>query len=195
MEGVKPSKGLTPEDKLGSMLAMKHLLLFTCAFLTGCGLVHFDVTEDIEEQRIEGDPIAAMLASFLDEPVAISLNVEEEVGARDGGVAKEVSLRQLVFRITDTAVGTGDLDNFDFLESLQVYVESTAEGSTLPRVLVAEMPTIPDGLVELDLDVVDGVDLLPYLEGGARIATDAVGAPPADDVTFDGQAELRIVLL
>ncbi len=49
--------------------------------------------------------------------------------------------------------------NFDFLKSIKVYL--IAEG--LDDVLIANIPDVPDGLTELEVEV-DDHDLKPYLE-------------------------------
>lgn len=160
----------------------------------GCAdLFSFSVRENIPEQRVTGSGSAGGLADLLGD-VPITVNLAEEQSARSLGPLGSASVSALSLRITDTAQSGGDVDNFDFLDSIQVFVSSSAPGSSLPRVLVAELDPIPTGLQVIDLDVT-GVNIKPQIEEGSIIEAAATGTVPADDVTFDGTLTLTVDVL
>ena len=166
--------------------------LLPCLLLAaGCGVVDFTIERPIPEQRVAGSVVSGVLGDFFASPIRLDVDVQAETEARDTGPAQAIHLTTFELAITDTARPAGDQDDFDFLDALAVFVESTREGSTLPRVQVAELDPVPDGTTELSVTTFEDVDLLPYAEEGARMTASATGAAPPDDVTYDG----RIVLL
>lgn len=75
---------------------------------------------------------------------------------------------------------------------MQVYVESTQSGSTLPRVRIAQIDSVPRSARQIYFDTDTSVNLLPYIDEGARLTSSAQGHAPPDDVTFDGRAALSV---
>lgn len=59
---------------------------------------------------------------------------------------------------------------------------------------IAHLDPAPDGQRTLSLES-DGVDLLPYVNEGARITATAAGSAPPDDVSYNGRLELLVVVL
>ncbi len=163
-------------------------------WLCSCGLAEFDVDRDIEEQRVAGNPLSGAVANLLGISIPMNVDIENETAARDTGPAKAVRLKALGFRITQTAVGEADEDDFDFLTSAEVLVESTDPGSALPRVRVATFDGAP-GAQQIEFDTDRTVDLAPYADEGARFVSESRGSLPPDDVTFDGVFTVTIELL
>jgi hypothetical protein len=95
--------------------------------------------------------------------------------------------------ITASSTTAGDSDDFGFLDSVEVFIESTREGTSLPRVLIARASDI-EPIERLELDVVRTVDVLPYADEGSRFTSDVQGSVPPDDVSFDGHFTLRVEL-
>lgn len=151
------------------------------------GILRFRVHESIDEQLVEGSP----LATFVPVDIPIDVDLAAETQARNTGPASHVFLRSLTLDITDTAEPAGDSDDFDFLTRVEIFAESTRAGSTLPRVRVAYLESVPRGVDHLSFDR-DDVDLLPYVEEGARLTSEANGTVPPDDTTFDGDVAFTV---
>ena len=161
--------------------------------LLGCSIGDFDVDRHIDEQRVPGNALSGLLDTFLNAPVPMNVNVREETSARDSGPASSAHLTRLEFRITKTAMAAPDTDDFSFLQSATVYVESTKAGSSLARQKIAEALD-PGPSSKLRFRTFDAVDVLPYSEEGARFVSEASGHAPPDDVSFDGGFTITVEL-
>jgi hypothetical protein len=161
--------------------------------LMGCGIGDFDVERGISEQRVPGNALSGLLETFFDAPIPMNVNIEEETAARDTGPAKAARLTRLDFRITPSAMAAPDQDDFSFLQSVTVYVESTRAGSSLARQKIAEALDI-EATAALRFRTLGSVDLLPYTQEGARFVSEAQGSAPADDVTFAGSFTVTVEL-
>lgn len=162
--------------------------------LGGCGLIEFDLNEKVPEQRIQGSLLSGVLPSFLPSPVPLTLDVQAASKAMGTGPVTAASLKSLTFSITATAMPSGDSDDFDFVRSIDVFVESRKQGSMLPRVKIADLPSHGSGDKQLSLRTYPEVNLLPYINEGCEISASASGTAPPDDVTFDGQVVVRAKL-
>ena len=56
----------------------------------------------------------------------------------------------------------------------------------------ADLLTVPRGVQTLNLQCYPNVDLVPYINEGARISSTAAGKVPPQDVTFDGQITIEV---
>lgn len=164
--------------------------------LSGCpgGFLSFSLGDDIAEQRVAGSPLGGLLGTAADVPIPLDIDLATETAARDTGPAQHVFLTGLSLAITATAESAGDTDDFDFLDSAEIYVESTASGSALPRRRVASLVPVPDGVRTIAF-VPEGVDIIEYVREGARLSSTASGRVPPDDVTFTGRYDLVIEVL
>lgn len=180
-------------------------LVLACLTLSGCffpggsrddggGVISFRVHRDIDEQLVEGSLLGGLLGSLLPGAFAIDLDLEEETRARSTGPAQHVYLTELTLAITPTAEPSGDSDDFDFLDSIEIFVESRQSDSALPRRRIAYLDPVPEGARTIALEV-EGVDLIDYIEEGAQITASASGRTPTDDVSFDGRIELLVEVL
>lgn len=179
------------------MTSLPHrslLASFLALSITGCfggtGILSFPIERSIDEQLVQGSPLAAIF------PFAIPMNVDlaSETSARGTGPANHVYLRSLVLDVTSTAEPDGDTDDFDFLTSVDIFIESTKAGSTLPRVRIAHISNVPRDAKHISF-VSDRVDLIDYVNEGARLTSEADGSVPPDDVTFDGEIALSVEVL
>ena len=164
---------------------------------TSCGAVDFDVTSTVPETVLAGDPTTCTLNKLLERapvnPFVLEVDLERETKARDTGPADRVELKSMSLAITPTRQPAGDVDDFDFLLSLEVFVESARAGSPLPRVKVAELTSVPRGAAQIAVNAVPGVDLLPYINEGARLTSSARGSTPCDDTSLAGSVVVTLM--
>lgn len=169
------------------------LLALLASLLAGClGAGDFEVDIDVAEQHIDGNPLGGLLGGVFEVPIPLDVDLAAETAARDTGPAQHVRLAELSLVITPTAEPEGDTDDFDFLDSAAIFVESRQSGSSLPRVEVAHVDPAPNGVRQIFFDTDARVDLLPYIDEGARLTSSAQGHAPPDDVTFVGRAVLSV---
>jgi len=122
-------------------------------------------------------------------PVAI--DIQEQIEAMETGPIDSIHLRSLTLTITTTAEGTSDLDDFDFIDHVDLYVESTVAGSSLERLRVASL-TDPGPVRSASFEVIPGINLLPYVNEGSQMTASGAASVPPDDVTYDGVAVFRV---
>jgi hypothetical protein len=177
---------------LDEMSRLGALLLF----LPACGLLDFDLTQRVPRQTVRGDPIAAQAGTLLPangvlNPFSFELNLTQETKARDTGPASSVRLKAMTLALeADSAE-----PSFDWLSELHVFLESTKPGTTLPRVELASLATVPRGARTLSLEVQSGIELIRYVEEGTRVSATARARAPARDAIFAGSAVFRIGVL
>src|SRR5438132_3665295 len=165
---------------------MKSALLLL--LVAGCGLIPFDVDQDIPEQRIAGNPLGGILPSFLSAPVPLMIDLKAETQKRDTVPAKSANLKALRFAATPHASPSG---NFDFLDEIHIYIDSQNQAS-LGKKEIARLSPVPKGQTTIELQVIDGVDLLPYINAGAEISAAASGRQPTMDFTYDGHVTITV---
>lgn len=178
-------------------IGSNSVLLLAAVALCGCGgtnPVGFDISRDVAEQVVHGDPLAHAAAGVFSaspfNPFMISVDLSAESRANGNVVVHRVLLQALSFTMTATEQPAGDMDCWDFIESIEVFASSTASSTTLPRIRIASA-TAPGCVPTLALTPVADVNLKPDIEEGARIEVEASGIPPADNVSFDGQIVVR----
>ena len=164
----------------------------TLAVGAGCGAIRFDISQAVPEQRVMGNVLGALLGSFLPSPFALTVNLEQETKARGTGPAQSAGLKALSFRVTNIANPPRSTDNFDFVDRIEIFIESSKSGSTLTKQKIADLLMVPRGATTLNLQCYPNVDLVPYINEGSRISSTASGRTPAQDVTFDGLITIEI---
>ena len=158
---------------------MRALVL---VLLAGCGIADFDIDQPIPSQTIQGSGIPAPLAALF--PLPLSLDLTAQIKARDTGPIGGVTLSALSLTITSA----GD---WSFVDHVNVFVESTKTGSTLPKVEIAHV--MSPGAVKTMTFTVDGsVNLKPYVDEGGKVDSEGSGTAPSMDVTYDGQATFTV---
>lgn len=163
------------------------LLLSAC----GDGLGSFTFTEDSQEVVVEGSALGGVLPESALSLITLNVNLDQELEKRDAKQAKAVYLTGLDLQVTDTEQPEGDTDNFNFLNSITVYVN--AEGQE--RQQLATREPVPEGQQSVALEVDDSIDLKPYIEAGMQLETDASGSQPADDTSVKVVATIRVRVL
>jgi hypothetical protein len=169
---------------------MRHVRLSLAAFTTvaalalaGCGIADFDVDQPIREQRLEGSGVPDPTGGAV--PIPLAIDIGSAIDPRDTGPIDSVTLSSLTLAITPTEQPAGDVDDWSFLHSVDVFVSSTREGTRLQRRLIAHVDA-PGPVTAIEFDVDGGIDLKPYIDEGSRIESQAHGTQPIDDVTFEG---------
>lgn len=157
--------------------------------LTGCGVTDFDVDQPIIEQRVQGSPLPGPLASLF--PLPLSIDISSKIKAMHTGPIDSVSLSRLTLSMTATAKASGDTDDWSFVDSIHVFVKSSASGSALPRVEIASV-TAPGAVTTLDFEVVGSVNLDPYINEGSVVEGESSGRLPEDDVSYDGEGVFTV---
>ena len=156
----------------------------------GCGAIGFDVSQSVPEQQVPGSPLGGLLPSFLPQPFPVTINVQQETAKRSTGPARSANLKQVEFQITPHASPNG---NFDFVDEIHIFVApASGSGSALPMVEIANLKPVPKGQTTIELAIVPGIDLLPYINAGATISATANGHQPTQTVTYDGSVVVTV---
>jgi hypothetical protein len=167
------------------MRGMSRLALLFALVCGGCGALAFDVEQPVAEQTIAGNPLGGILPSFIPAPFPLSIDVRAETQKRGTGPATSANLKALGFSATPKAMPSG---NFDFVDEIHIFIA----GPSLPKVEIARLAPVPKGRTTIDLEVVPGVDLLPYVNAGAQLSATATGRQPTMTFTFDGKVVVTI---
>ena len=151
------------------------------ASASGCGLVSFDVSQDIPQQTVPGSPLGALLPVSL---FAIPLNIDirSETAGHGTGPASSVTLSSVSLTVTSPSGAT-----FDFVDSIVIDIS----GPGLAEVEIGRLQPVP-GTASISIPPTGGVDLLPYINAGATITAKASGHMPAADTTFVGTVVVTV---
>lgn len=160
--------------------------------LAGCGALRFEISQAVPEQKIMGSLLGSLLGSFIPTPFPLSINLEQETKARGTGPAQSAGLKALSFRLTNVPNPPRSTDNFDFVDRIEIFIESAKSGTTLSKQKIADLLTVPRGVQTLNLQCYPNVDLVPYINEGSRISSTAAGKVPSQDVTFDGLITVEV---
>jgi len=163
--------------------------LLACTVVSACSIADFDLDEPIPEQTVPGTPIPGPLASLF--PIPINLDLESQIQQHETGPIDGVTLSALSLTITATDRPSGDTDDWSFVDSIDVFVESTKSGTTLPKVKIASVSS-PGAVQTMTFDVDGGVNLKPYIEEGSQVDSSGTGTAPNDDVSYDGDSTFTV---
>jgi hypothetical protein len=185
-----------------SARALSPLLLVLLTSLTACGgtggLGSFTITEESQESVVQGGGggLLGMLPfnNFFP-PLQLQIDLQSELDARDAGPAKAIYLDRLRVVTTPTEQPQGDTDNFDFVDEITVFVESTRSSTALQKVQIAQIKMVPAGATTMEFSVDRSVNLKPYVEEGIRLITQGKGKQPPDNVSIKAILDLNIDLL
>ena len=163
------------------MASGRAALLLALGFTAGCGLVSFDLEQPIPEQTVEGGPLGNLLpAGLFNFPLNIDL--EASTKAQGTGPATAAELKSITLSITSP---TGE--TFEFLDRLTIKVAATG----LPEQEVARLPDVP-AQPTIQLQIVPGIDLLPYIKAGSTLKAEASGSMPRQTIRFAGKVVVRV---
>lgn len=169
------------------MAAMRPLIaILLCA---GCSdIVDFDISQEMPEQRVQGSPLPGPLTALF--PLPLDLDLASKIEQRESGPIDSITIASLSLSITDTARMGGDTDDWAFVESIRVFVKSSRQGSSLPRVEIASV-SAPGAVTTMTFQVTD-VNIKPYVDEGSIVESEGSGTLPPDDVTYDGAAVFTV---
>jgi hypothetical protein len=163
--------------------------LVVCSVVAGCGVTDFDINQPVVEQRVTGSPLPGPLAVLF--PLPLSIDLSAKIKAKDTGPIDSVNLTKLELSITATAMTSGDTDDWSFVDSIHVYVKSNKNGTTLPRVEIANVMN-PGAVKTMNFECIETVDLNPYVNEGSTVEGESSGRLPEDDVTYDGEGTFTV---
>lgn len=172
-----------PVDSPGMMRPLLAATALAVSALAGCGLADFDIDQSVPSQTIQGSGVPTPIAAVF--PLPLSLDIGSKIKSRETGPIDSVTLKHLELTITSS---TGD---WGFVDHIDVYVESTKDGSTLPKVLIASVDN-PPATKDLSFVTEDNVNLKDYIDEGAKVDSSGTGTQPTEDVTFDGTSTFTI---
>lgn len=155
----------------------------------GCGIADFDLDQKVPEQVITGSGIPAPLAALF--PLPLDLDLTQQIKAHDTGPIDSVTLSSLALTITATDKPQGDSDDWSFVDHVDVFVESTKSGTTLPKVKIATASS-PGPVQTMTFTVDETVNLKPYIDEGSKVDTNGSGTVPSDDVSYDGASTFHV---
>jgi len=148
---------------------------------SGCGVVGFDVEQDIPEQTVQGLGLGiALPVNFLQFPLQI--DIDSQTKAMGTGPASSAHLKSITLTITKPPGET-----FDFVDSIVINIA----GEGLPTREVARLDPVP-ATGTISLQVIESVDLLPYIKKGASLSSNAKGHTPAQTISFNGKVVVRV---
>jgi len=162
---------------------MRMLAAGLAVAIGGCGIADFDIEQPVAAQTIQGSGIPAPLAAIF--PLPLNLDLDSKIKAKDTGPIDGVTLSSLTLHITSSG---GD---WSFVNHIDVSVESTKAGTTLPKVKIASVSS-PGAVQTLTFDVEHGVNLKPYIDEGSQVDSSGSGTQPTMDVTFDGKGVFTV---
>lgn len=169
---------------------MTKALLLACAPLAGClTYSDFDLGRDVPEQTLTGSPVAVPLDGAV--PFSMDLDLSEKIAKFETQRMIRVTLTSLDLSITPSAMPSGDTDNFGFIDELRVFLSSSTQGTTLPRVEIARA-TKPGAVATMSFVVDQTIDLRPYISEMAKVDASATGTSPTDDISFDGRGVVTV---
>jgi len=175
------------------------LLALSLAACGSAGIGSFDITEESSEAVIMGgtsSPFGDLLpVDNLFPPMTLTINLEEELEEQNAEGAKAIFLQDLQMQITDTQQPDGDTDNFDFVDEVNVYVESTKSGTTLEKKQIATLKDVPEGQTTVSFTTESDVNLKPYVEEGMKLTTEGSGEVPEDNTSLKAIVTLTIQVL
>jgi hypothetical protein len=151
--------------------------------VAGCGIADFDVDQPVPAQTVQGSGLPAPLAGIF--PLPLTLDLDSKIKAKDTGPIDSVTLSSLTLHITSAG---GD---WSFVKTIDVSVESTRSGTTLPKVKIASVAS-PGAVQTLTFNIEHGVNLKPYIDEGSQVDSTGSGNQPSQDVSFDGKGVFTV---
>ena len=169
---------------------MTKVLLLACLPLAGClTYSDFNLARAVPEQKLMGSPVHVPLQAAF--PFAMDLDLSERIAKFETKRQVQVTLASLELSVTPTAMPAGDTDDFGFIDELHVFISSSTEGTTLPRIEIAHVRK-PGAVPTIAFAVDSSIDLKPYISEKAKVDAIGIGTVPSDDISFDGRGVVTV---
>lgn len=166
--------------RLPRALAVLAMLIVPAA--AGCGVIGFDISQDIPSSMIIGTQMETV-AVVDAPPTPLTINIDAEA-EKQGGLASSAWLKELTFTVTSPTKGT-----FYFVSAVAITIDAPSAG--LPEIKIAQLEPVPN-LQTISVTPIPGVELLPYARAGAQIHAKAVGFFPKEDTTYVGKVVIHV---
>ena len=172
---------------------------FACSDTT---LTRFNVDERLEETTVQGVGFGNVLPLTLSELNA-DIEQQESYGQEDFDYVTEIRMTSLSLAIVEASddperdsFEDGNEDNFDFVESLNLYIQANIGGTEQKEsiaFLASTDPQIATSSRRISLETT-GIDILDYVEAdsGYQVVIEGSGNVPPDDVIFNGDVVYRV---
>ena len=148
----------------------------------GCGLVSFDVSQDIPQQTVQGSPLGALLPAGLFN-IPMMINIDSETQGRGTGPARSANLKSITLTVT-----APDGGNFDFVDSIAISISASGQADRE----IARTTSVPKWQKTISIPPTPGVDLLPYIKAGANISASGSGHLPSQTTTYNGRVTVTV---
>jgi hypothetical protein len=179
-DGIRANFCYAGGMRISRALAILPLLIAPAA--AGCGVIGFDISQDIPSNMIIGTQVE--MAAVVDAPpTPLEINIDAEA-EKQGGLASSAWLKELTFTVTSPTKGT-----FYFVSAVAITID--APSASLPEIKIAELQPVPN-LQTISITPVPGVELLPYARAGAQIHAKAIGYFPKEDTTYVGKVVIHV---
>lgn len=186
---------LTLNNYLFGLTSSLMLFLGACSDTT---LGTFSVVEPLPARTIPSLGVQLPLTTALSIPLDVTTQESYDNGDYDYVTSVQIlSLTLNIDPASDSdALEDGNLDDFDFLSNLEVYLNATIEGEARTE-LVASIPDgdpqYSSGLRKLMLTTTN-VDVFDYIAapGGYTMTVRVSGVTPIDNVVVNGSVRYRV---
>jgi hypothetical protein len=172
--------------RLGLLIGVSALAALSSA---GCGIISFDIDQDIPPSIIYGDPNNTAILAAGGTPQPLVLDIQAETQARHTGPASSAHLKSLSFTITDPSMPPDN--TFKFATEVHIYLIPQNPSSSLSTIEIANLKPVPPN-TRIDMIPIPGVDILPYANEGADITASASGYFPSVDTTYVGHVTVTV---
>lgn len=169
--------------------SLRNILLAAVVLVaSGCWSVELELPVSTGISVIQGNEILNKAGARLFGEIFEPVRVDDDLA--DASDLKSFTMEAFYLGLTDDAIGPGDDDDLAFIEKMIVYIRPGSPHCGLAEVEIArfEQDTHRSTPEELVFSVTKRLELLPYLECGFELRSDAEGLVPADDVSVEGIA-------
>lgn len=186
--------------RTGALLGATAIALIACG---GCPLlkdleVRFAIEKEIGPVEVEPGPLG--LAGSLLNATPIDFGTtsygSEEFTSNDTRIdlVDDISIRRIVLTITSDS----PVQNFDWLDSAQLFIGADFDGGgnveSDEKELIAEISLVPAGVTTIELTAYTLVNVLTYVrEGTVEFSWNVDGQVPPDTCRFMVHIEARVV--
>ena len=159
----------------------------------GCWSVELELPVSTGVSVIQGNEILNKAGARLFGEIFEPVRVDDDLA--DAADLKSFTMESFYLGLTDDSISPGDDDDLVFIDRMIVYIRPSSPHCGLVEAEIArfERENQRSSPEELVFSVTRRLELLPYLECGFELSSDAEGLVPADDVSVEGIAVFVMV--